>query len=795
MRTRPAFSPCSRALLIGALATGWLGCSPAGPGGGPGSGPTGGKADDGSEGPAIGELSTFHDDSRFTVRRRFDFTDARQLEMEQQPFSHRSERWHVFPFVSYGDALYTFKLNVDDPRMQDRAAVWIYGPRQDDGTWRPARKVETGDSGLAKVQVRTQTYGQYALIVGPSEQDGFLPRYPGDQATVSVGTVRRNRFEELGQGQGKLVRHSPGKVCLEQFSSLRLDDEQVEQLCILDPITDSDRDGEALGTERAFEVEADNGRRYWVEVDHWKRPQWLAPEDADGDDELVLGYLNDPQSGMLSIHDDEQEDHYHVMEAIGPAGSLIDLHQTKGTTDPAMLKVVPAFYNGQNIDLEQEENCDQDVSSCLKPVYLTEEEVQDDIVRAYRPTYIDLDENSTYMLSGTCDGMCAPEAKPTTYPIYFAHGFQSSRKTWVPLLSALSQRENWSDQIFVNDPRDEDDDGWIEASGWVYADNVPPLEPVENRAEQLRRNLEEFLGQLRADGFQPPNSEPFMRLNIVAHSMGGLDSRYLLGHDKYNNPQCHVEQRCTTAAGEPTACCMKDADGNAIEWRERVVSVTTLSTPHHGSSFADYSLEKLESGTVEWAFRKAAEYLYGLGTERQQDELIGTLEALSIDFAERTMEDFRAAQGDRRYDWSCATDDDCRAETMGAELPMRKTDFGRYMLPEPDGAPTLFSWGAKSCYTGTCGDTLDSALVLPYRVVQNREGTNDGVVSTRSARDAGIFMGIRANDHFRWTRLEGGDTIFSQARGWIADSLFGTEQEPMLQWHLHWLDRLERAGY
>jgi len=77
----------------------------------------------------------------------------------------------------------------------------------------------------------------------------------------------------------------------------------------------------------------------------------------------------------------------------------------------------------------------------------------------------------------------------------------------------------------------------------VHAARVPPFASIEQRAEKLRDFIEQAV---------PHGSE----LNLVGHSMGGLDCRYMISHLK--SPHFTVK------------------------------SLTTLATPHHGSSFADY---------------------------------------------------------------------------------------------------------------------------------------------------------------------------------------------------------------
>lgn len=77
---------------------------------------------------------------------------------------------------------------------------------------------------------------------------------------------------------------------------------------------------------------------------------------------------------------------------------------------------------------------------------------------------------------------------------------------------------------------------------------TPPFGTIKERAALLKE-------QLLATGWE--------KMNLVCHSMGGLDSRYLVTH---------------------------------LGMADRIASITTVGTPHHGSWYADWVLE--------WVFEK-----------------------------------------------------------------------------------------------------------------------------------------------------------------------------------------------
>ena len=88
----------------------------------------------------------------------------------------------------------------------------------------------------------------------------------------------------------------------------------------------------------------------------------------------------------------------------------------------------------------------------------------------------------------------------------------------------------------------------LEANGFeAHHTNVDFAGSVDLRARQLSTQLNKILKQSGA-----------ARVNIIAHSMGGLDARHMI----------------------------VDIDGMA----DKVASLTTIGTPHLGTSFADFAL-------------------------------------------------------------------------------------------------------------------------------------------------------------------------------------------------------------
>lgn len=89
----------------------------------------------------------------------------------------------------------------------------------------------------------------------------------------------------------------------------------------------------------------------------------------------------------------------------------------------------------------------------------------------------------------------------------------------------------------------------------VYYGNQPSALSVADSAHYLAERIEEILTESGAE-----------KINIIAHSKGGLDSRYAI---------------------------------SMLGMAEKVASLTTINTPHRGCEFAEYLLEKLPKSQQE----------------------------------------------------------------------------------------------------------------------------------------------------------------------------------------------------
>lgn len=181
----------------------------------------------------------------------------------------------------------------------------------------------------------------------------------------------------------------------------------------------------------------------------------------------------------------------------------------------------------------------------------------------------------------------------------------------------------------------------LEAAGnRTLAPSLSPTGGVGERARQLKEAI---------DRFSP--TEP---VHLIAHSLGGLDARYLISR---------------------------------LGMAERVLSLTTLGTPHRGTAFADWAVGKLE--------RLVRPALGFLGVPMQ------------------------------------------------AFYDLTTTACAAFNAATPD-APGVRYFSVAGRHDGS---VLDPGWLLPYNIVLQAEGPNDGVVSQASAR-YGEAEEVWDGDHF-----------------------------------------------
>jgi triacylglycerol lipase len=251
-------------------------------------------------------------------------------------------------------------------------------------------------------------------------------------------------------------------------------------------------------------------------------------------------------------------------------------------------------------------------------------------------------------------------AAATRYPIILLHGFNASPTShWGFYGVAASLR----------------------AAGYSVSEaSVPPYNSVPVRARYLAAQVDQVLRASSA-----------AKVNLVAHSMGGLDARYLISSLGYGN---------------------------------RVASLTTISTPHRGSYVADVGL-KLSPGFADDALNAIARAWGETFSSVASD---ANMRAALLSLSEKNAPAFNAANPDdaRVFYQSYAG----VSSVLG--IPN----------PKDDGA-----CGGRWLTSGSA-DRMDALLVGGAAFVAHGTSLlpNDGMVMVSSAR-WGTFQGCVAADH------------------------------------------------
>lgn len=193
---------------------------------------------------------------------------------------------------------------------------------------------------------------------------------------------------------------------------------------------------------------------------------------------------------------------------------------------------------------------------------------------------------------------------------------------------------------------------------WAYAPNVTPYNPVPVRASIWQQRIQYVLNETGAE-----------KVNLIAHSMGGLDARYLISVSGFHS---------------------------------RVASLTTIATPHHGSSIASFLLEQPEK-LREW-LNDLANWMGTKVMPEVEADFINTVSELTPTHLE---------------------------ETFNPKVP--------------DHPEVLYwSYAAQAGKETSVGIT---PILKPLNyILFGREGTNDGFVSIESAK-WGTYCGLVNADH------------------------------------------------
>jgi triacylglycerol lipase len=262
-----------------------------------------------------------------------------------------------------------------------------------------------------------------------------------------------------------------------------------------------------------------------------------------------------------------------------------------------------------------------------------------------------------------------------TFPIILAHGVCRFDILWNESLDVDNNDDPKIDRLnyFRGIRTMLTDKGYT-----VYHSKVAWAANLDKRAADLKENILKILVETKAE-----------KANIMAHSMGGLDTRHMMFNDRY--------------------------DGKI---HEHIASLTTISTPHAGSPFADWGLDNLS-------------------------RIPAILKKIGLDID---------AFQDLRTD-SCNAFNE-RPEVIAFELSCQsEIKFQTY-------AGRQDFWGVFNLLKG------------PFRIIEEKEGENDGLVSVTSAK--------WRDEYFKGT-LDGTDHL--NELGWwdVAQLVEGESPDELLQ--------------
>ncbi|MGM0574390.1 MAG: alpha/beta fold hydrolase [Myxococcota bacterium] len=209
----------------------------------------------------------------------------------------------------------------------------------------------------------------------------------------------------------------------------------------------------------------------------------------------------------------------------------------------------------------------------------------------------------------------------------------------------------------------------------VWVSVTDPFNGTPSRASQLSGFVDEVLACTCAE-----------QVNLIAHSQGGLDARYLV---------------------------------SALGYADRVASVTTVATPHHGIQLADIALG-LVDGPQSAVVDALASILGGLYTDPADDaDVADSLYSVSTTGVTQMAEEWPTPKGVVWRSW---------AGISGLFTPVS---------PACDGAETK---------PPKHGDIVPPALYAAWLLNGGNLSPSDGLVPVASAR-FGRFRGCIAADH------------------------------------------------
>lgn len=240
-----------------------------------------------------------------------------------------------------------------------------------------------------------------------------------------------------------------------------------------------------------------------------------------------------------------------------------------------------------------------------------------------------------------------PPLLKTKHPVFFCHGFGA--------IGSLVKPSPLHDPCMMMRER-----GIVS-----FAPNIVPYAAIETRAKNWERLINQVCDQYEID-----------KLNVVAHSMGGLDMRFALAH---------------------------------LDIADRIVSLTTVATPHRGTYLADLVLKTPEILTER--IGEVADWLGNNVYPKEKSDAVSSVEQLTREYVQQTF---------------------------------------NHETPDPDDIP-IFSYAA-AVGKGT-NYSLNPIFKFQNSQIFDQEGINDSFVSVESAT-WGEFLGTVNISHMHQINVQ-----------------------------------------
>ncbi|VVT58302.1 uncharacterized protein SAPINGB_P006138 [Magnusiomyces paraingens] len=274
----------------------------------------------------------------------------------------------------------------------------------------------------------------------------------------------------------------------------------------------------------------------------------------------------------------------------------------------------------------------------------------------------------------------------------------------------------------------------LEASGvQVYTAAVAPTATIELRAKYLERAiLLQIVKPLQDNACGAPLKGPIY-INLVGHSMGGLDARYYISKllPRYNElaRQSGQPERASDT-DEFTRSLVQALDlgsggggGDGKPWTIPIPeicvrSLTTISTPHRGSSFADHLMASpLSPARVPGLYKLLPSLGFDYAFDRNPYSKSGAI-----------LQNEAQAPAD---------------ETTGAFRQLTRAYLTKTFNPNVPDDPSVAYFSYGSAYWPQWWH-MNLFFGPAQKVIYSEEGPNDGLVSVASAR-WGHYLGTIEN--------------------------------------------------